>query len=88
MNTPAILLTVSLFIAAACFLGRRNPALRGADECLRRRHREINRRHLGDDGFTLPQVMHCIGALLLAHVVVIALHFIIMTVMGMQEPKW
>lgn len=39
-------------------------------------------------GFTLPQTLWCIGALLLAQVVVIALHFIVTTVMGMQEPKW
>jgi hypothetical protein len=55
-------------------------------------HRKVSmpepRKQRHNGGFTLPQVMHCIGALLLAHAVVIALHFIVMTVMGAQEPKW
>lgn len=39
-------------------------------------------------GHVLPQALWCIGALLLAHVFVIAVHVIVMAVMGMQEPKW
>lgn len=45
-------------------------------------------RSKSNGGYTLPQTLWCVGALLLAHVVVIALHFIVMTVMGMQEPRW
>jgi hypothetical protein len=69
-------------------------------EQLRRRHREIQRLQLGeryrdelgeryrDDGHALPQVLHIIGGVVLLHLTIAAIWFIVITVMGMQEPRW
>jgi hypothetical protein len=89
MLLPLICLGLALLAFALHYPwpSKKSRLLYGNDH-LKRRHREINRKHLGHHGSVLPQALYCIGALALAHAVVFALHFIVMTVMGMQEPRW
>lgn len=91
MLLPLICLGLALLALALHWPSKKSRLLYGNDH-LKRRHREIRRHQLGeyyrDDGFALPQVLYVIGGVVMGHAVILALWFIVVTVMGVQEPRW
>lgn len=80
-------------IVLACLLAQlKKPTTPGRNEQLIRRHRRIREQQLGeayrDDGYALPQILGFIACLMATLLTVPALYFIVITVLGAQEPRW
>ena len=90
--SPAVIIGFILAFMACCFIAahllQRSPRQPGRNEQLIARHRQINRRHLGEDGFTFTQVLGLLGFVIGGHMLLVCFYLIICAVFGAQEPQW